>query len=94
MIIVIKRQVIKIGTKSKGISSLLADYSKTLDYFVGALLITLGIYLYFVGFEDVKILITLSSVILIIYGIKKILDAIIRTLMGKELEQLIAKREK
>ena len=85
--------MIKIGTKTKGISSLLADYSKALDYFIGVLLITLGIYLYLVGFENVKVLISLTSAILITYGIKNILDAIIRTLMGKELEELIKERK-
>ena len=60
---------------------------------MGVLLITLGINLYFAGFENVRVLITLISIILIIYGIKKILDAIIRTLMGKELEELIEERK-
>jgi len=85
--------VIEIGTMSKGITSLLANLSRTLDYFVGGLLIVLGLYLYFVGLENIKILITLFSVILVIYGIKEILDGFIRMLMGKELEELVKDRK-
>jgi len=80
--------------KSRALADLLSSYSRTLDIFIAILTIVLGIYLYFVGFEDIHILIAISSVTLVIYGIKRILDAIIRTLMGKELEQLIAEREK
>lgn len=85
--------MIEIGTMSKGITSLLANLSRTLDYFVGGLLIVLGLYLYFVGLENIKILITLFSVILVIYGIKEILDGFIRMLMGKELEELVKDRK-
>ena len=53
----------------------------------------LGLYLYFVGLENIKILITLFSVILVIYGIKEILDGFIRMLMGKELEELVKDRK-
>jgi len=85
--------VIEIGTKSKGITSLLANLSRTLDYFVGGLLIVLGLYLYFLGFENVKTLVALFSSILIIYGIKKILDGFIGIQMDKELEELVRERK-
>lgn len=54
------------------------------------MLIVLGFYIYFAGFEDVKVMTVIVSVILVLYSVKKI-DAIIRTLMGKELEQQFAK---
>jgi len=67
---------------------------KTDHVFVSLLLIALGFYIYFVGFEDVKVLTTVASIILIIYGVKRILDAIIRSQMGKELEKIMEKDTK
>lgn len=85
--------MVKIGIKPKGIASLLANCSQALDYLAGGLLIVLGLYLYFAGFENVKILIALFSVLLVIYGIRKILDVLIRVFMGKELEELVKDRK-
>jgi len=53
----------------------------------------LGLYLYFLGFENVKTLVALFSSILIIYGIKKILDGFIGIQMDKELEELVRERK-
>jgi len=75
-------------------ADLLSSYSRALDIFIAILTIVLGIYLYVVGFEGTRILITISSLTLVVYGIKRILDVIIRTMLGKELEQLVAGREK
>jgi len=79
--------------KSKALADLLSSFSKDLDVFIAILTIILGVYLYFVGFEDIRILITISSLTLVIYGIKRILDAVIRTMLGKELERLVAERK-
>jgi len=79
--------------RSKVLADLLSSFSRDLDVFIAILAIVLGIYLYFVGFEDIRILITISSLTVVIYGIKRILDAIIRTMLGKELERLVAERK-
>jgi len=79
--------------KSKALADLLSSFSRDLDVFIAILTIILGVYLYFVGFEDIRILITISSLTLVIYGIKRILDAVIRTMLGKELERLVAERK-
>jgi len=85
--------VTEIGTKPKGITSSLANFSRTLDYVIGGLLIVLGLYLYFVGLENVKTLEALFSITLILYGIKKIIDGFLGVLMGKELEELVKERK-
>jgi len=77
------------ATKSGGMKSQLAYYLKIVDYLFGLLLIGLGVHLYFVGFEDVRMLIWLSSFILISYGIKMILGTLLMSIMGKEIEKLI-----
>ena len=83
----------KVAAKRGRLASLLSDYSKSFDIFISILLIVLGFYIYFVGFENVKIVTTIVSVILVLYGAKRILDVVIRTLMGKELEQLLAEEK-
>ncbi len=82
------------ASKSRALVDLLSSYSRTLDIFIAALMIVLGAYMYFVGFEDIHTLITISSLTLVVYGIKRILDAIIRTMLGKELERLAAEKGK
>ena len=71
----------------------MANFSRTLDYVIGGLLIVLGLYLYFVGLENVKTLEALFSITLILYGIKKIIDGFLGVLMGKELEELVKERK-
>jgi len=71
---------------------LLISLARVLDYAISALLITLGLYLYFKGFEDLQMLITISSMLLVIYGIRRILDVVGRSITSKEFEEL-AKRE-
>lgn len=83
-----------IMVKRVDLVSLLLGYSRAFDVFISFLLIGLGFYIYSVGFEDVKVLTTVASIILIIYGIKRILDAIIRSQMGKEFERIMEKETK
>jgi len=81
-----------IVAKRESLVSLLSDYSRYFDVFISLLLIFLGFYIYSVGFQDVKMLTTIVSMILVIYGIKRIFDAIIRSQMGKEFEKLMEKK--
>ena len=83
----------KMKNRRKMLTSLLSSYSRALDIIIAGLLIIVGIQLFFVGLEDVNILITLASVLLVVYGVKMIIDAVLRSLMGKELEELVRERE-
>ena len=77
--------------KRGSLVSLLSDYSRYFDVFISLLIIALGVYIYLEGFKDVNTLITIASIILVMYGVKRIFDAIIRSQMGKEFEKLMEK---
>jgi len=74
--------------KSQSLSQLLAAYSWILNISVASLLLAIGTYLIVYGIGNIDTLVKLVSVTLIIAGIRRILDTVRQTLMGKELERL------
>lgn len=79
--------------KQKMPTGLLPTYSRALEIIIAGLLIVLGLQLFFVGLKDVSTLITMCTVLLIAFGVKIIIDVILRSIMGKELEKIIIERE-
>jgi len=74
--------------------NLLISLSRVLDYSISALSIALGLYLYSTGLKDTQLLITISSILLVIYGIKRILDVVGRSLASRKFEELVEKESK
>lgn len=73
----------------KGIVKILSNFSTTLDYSVAGLIVYFGVEIYFEKLQNVDFLINLSAIIIVLYGLKRALDAVLKSIMGKELEQLM-----
>jgi len=75
--------------RSKKIVTILSNFSTTLDYSIASLIVYFGIKIYFEKLQNVDFLINLSAIIIVLYGLKRVLDAVLKSIMGKELEQLM-----
>lgn len=75
--------------RSKEIVKVLSNLSTTLDYIVAVLIVYIGIKIYFEKLQNVDFLINLSAVVIVLYGLKRALDTVLKSIMGKELEQLM-----
>lgn len=74
--------------KPQALSQTLATYSMVMNVVIASLLIFVGFYLLLYGLGNFEALIKIVSVILIIAGIKRFLDMLTQSMMGKELEKL------